>query len=692
MSHDLLVEIGTEELPPKSLNSLRVAFADELAQRLSAANLKFSERSAFATPRRLAVVIEQLEDCQPDEQIDVLGPTVSAAFDDKGNATSAAQGFAKRCGVAVDELQRKQTDKGERLAFTEHKTGRATTKMLPELIEASLRALPIDRWMRWGQSRTEFVRPLHWVICLFGDEVVTGSILGLQPGRSTRGHRFHANRALDIPSPDTYLSVLREQGKVLADYDERRAAIESGVVAAAETLKGRAKITPDLLDEVTALVEWPVVLAGSFEEEFLEVPQEALISSMQGHQKYFPLFNSKDELLPGFVFVSNIESTAPQGVIEGNERVIRPRLADARFFYQVDRKKPLEEFRSDLKHILFQRQLGSLLEKSDRIAELAAWIAEQINADAKVARRAGFLSKCDLASDMVGEFDELQGTMGRYYALSSDEATEVAVAIGEHYLPRHAKDNLPVSDAGLCVALADRLDTLTGIFGIGQSPTGSKDPFGLRRASLAVLRLILENQLRLPLRLMIRQAAKAHTNLSLNLKEVETTVFKYLVDRLPAWFQDRSIDIEPVRSVLALNLDDLTDMQSRIEAVSEFSKSPESQALAAANKRVSNLLKQANDQIALPKKSLLKEDAEIGLYKKLQATSSTLQPVLQQGAYTQAMKHLAELRSDVDRVFDEVMILVEDSSLRANRLALLSQLRDLFLLVADISELPSESR
>lgn len=692
MQRDLLVEIGTEELPPTSLDTLRTAFADELAGQFESLGLGFVKMHAYASPRRLAVLVRSLDEKQPDKDVEVLGPPVNNAFDAEGKPTAAAVGFAKRCNCELEELQKKDTDKGERLAFIEHQKGKDAAELVAPAVESSLRKLPVARWMRWGSGRTEFVRPLHWILCLFGEEVLSVPIFGLTPGNTTRGHRFLSGQELTLAKPDDYLQILRDQGKVLADSNERREIIQAGVTKLAEELGGEAIIGEDLLDEVTALVEYPEIMVGSFDEEFLSVPPEALISSMQGHQKYFPVTGKDGKLLARFIFVSNINSPEPQKVIDGNERVIRPRLADARFFFESDKQKSLTKYRDSLKTILYQKQLGSVFDKTDRIADLSAHLADALGADASAAKRAGELCKSDLASDMVQEFDDLQGIMGRYYALESGESTEVADAIQEHYLPRQAADKLPDSMAGTCVALADRLDSLTGIFGIGQSPTGSKDPFALRRASLAVLRIIIEKQLTLPLRELVKRAASAHTNLSEGVDKTTEVVFAYLLDRLPAIFQERGISIEPVRSVIKLGLDDINDIVARVDAVAKFMELEASRALASANKRVSNLMeKSANAASSDVNPALLEKDAEQQLSEAIKQAEKNIAPLLASKDYAGTLLALSELREPVDRVFDEVMIMADDLKVRENRLALLARLREMFLRVADISELPSES-
>ncbi len=692
MKRDLLVEIGTEELPPKSLDALRTAFAQQLEAQLTNQGLQHDGVESYATPRRLAVSVRALDEQQPDEEVEQLGPPVASAFDAKGNALPAAEGFAKRCGCRVDQLGQKETDKGARLAFVQKKLGQPTLSLLAPAIESALRQLPVARWMRWGAGRVEFVRPVHWVLCLFGEQILQAPVLGVTPGNTSRGHRFLADGEIVIQRPDDYLRALRESGKVIADAGERRAVIRFGAEKVARELGGQAAIDLELLDEVSALVEFPVAMAGSFDEEFLQVPQEALISSMQRHQKYFPVVDDKGKLLPRFIFIANLPSAQPELVVEGNERVIRPRLADARFFYQVDQQKSLDTFLARLGSVVYQRQLGTLHDKAQRIASLATYLAEKLGADPAMARRAGELCKFDLASDMVLEFDDLQGVMGRYYALAAGEPEQVAEAILEHYLPRQACSALPRSLIGTCVAIADRLDTLTGIFGIGQSPSGSKDAFGLRRASLALLRLIVEQRLHLSLRDLLARAAAAHRGITLSAADTEQVVMSYLLDRLPAYLGDQGISIEMVRSVLKLGLDDCTDLVARMQAVKAFSQLEAARALAAANKRVSNLLEKVPDlQLSKVKAELLQEPAERELAQLLDQVGARVEPLLLKQDYPAALLAMAELRSAVDQMFDGVMIMAEDLQLRHNRLALLVRLRDLFLQVADISELPSEA-
>lgn len=689
MSSPFLVEIGTEELPPKALKALHDSFRDGIEAGLRAANIGFGRLHPFAAPRRLAVLVEALEPRQPDQQIEKLGPNVANAFGADGNPTKAAEGFAKSCGVEFAQLGRIDTDKGERLVYRATQAGKASAELLPQIVSDALNQLPIPKRMRWGARRAEFVRPVHWLVMLYGDDVVDCEILDVKAGRDTRGHRFHANRSFALKSAADYQLTLENEAFVIADFNERRGRIRTQVEAEGKKLNGIAVIDENLLDEVTGLVEWPVALSGSFEERFLKVPQEALISSMKEHQKYFHVVDANGKLLPHFITVSNIQSSDPQQVIAGNERVIRPRLSDAAFFFETDLKTPLATRREKLKTVVFQEKLGTVFDKTTRIAQLAAWIAQRIGGNAKWAAKAGELCKADLVSAMVGEFDDMQGIAGCYYAKHEGEPEEMAEALREHYQPRFAGDELPHTKTGVAVALADRLDTLVGIFGIGQPPTGSKDPFALRRAALGVLRLIVEKGFDIDLRDALTQAqagyAQQNPALAGNAKLVDD-VLGYMVERFRAWFEDEKIPVEVFFAVAAKNLSNPLDINQRVQAVHSFSKLPEAQALAAANKRVSNLLAKQGDA-ALPPldMKLLKEPAEMALGMQICELAQKAMPLLAQRRYREGLEQLAGLRASVDRFFDDVMVMVDDEALRNNRLALLSMLRGLFLEVADIS-------
>ena len=687
MAQDFLVELGTEELPPKALHKLMEAFASGIEQGLKAAELDYTEVKAYAAPRRLAVAVAGLAESQQDKQIEKLGPAVQAAFDKDGKPSKAAEGFARSNGVSVEQLGRKQTDKGERLAFISEQKGAATASLLPGIVEKSLAQLPIPKRMRWGARREEFVRPVHWLLMLLGNSVVDGEVLGLRAGNTTRGHRFHCNRELEIHSAQDYVQQLREPGYVVVDFAERREMIRDQVTAEAHNVNGEAVIDDDLLDEVTALVEWPVALTGRFEERFLEVPAEALISSMKEHQKYFHVVDGDGQLLPFFITVANIESQDPVQVIHGNERVIRPRLSDAAFFFETDKKTSLEARREKLKQVVFQQKLGTVYDKTERVAALAPRIAALTGANPQWAERAAKLCKSDLVTEMVFEFADMQGIAGYYYAENDGEPLDVAKAMYEQYMPKFAGDELPKSDTGTVLALADRLDTLAGIFGIGQPPSGSRDPFALRRASLGVIRLLVEKNLDLDLRELLELARENFPRTALG--EYNTVVeqtLAYILERFRARYEDQGIATEVFMAVAARKLSRPLDIDNRVHAVNAFSQLPEAQALAAANKRVSNILaKLEGPAPSSVDEALLQEDAEKALYTAVKDAQEQVQPLYAEARYTEGLAGLAGLRDTVDSFFDHVMVMTDDEALRNNRLALLAQLRALFLEVADIS-------
>ena len=691
MSTDFLVEIGTEELPPKALLTLSNAFRDEILSQLNAAQLIFGEVLTFAAPRRLAVIIKALDEQTPTKEVVAWGPPVKVAMDVDGNPTRAAEAFAKKNGLSLDQLANKIESDGkqDKLCHRATETGHETADLIGPMIESALAALPIPKRMRWGARREEFVRPVHWVLMLLGDHVVNTRIMGLTAGNTSRGHRFHSNGDIVIQSPTSYQEDLRS-AHVIADFSERRELIRQGVIAAAKESGGIAVISDALLDEVTALNEWPVPLLGHFEERFLTVPAEALISSMAEHQKYFHVVGSTGQLLPMFVTVANIESKDSAQVINGNERVIRPRLADAAFFYETDQKTTLEARRESLKSIVFQAKLGSIFDKTERVAKLAEILAPMTGAEPHLSKRAAELSKSDLVSEMVGEFDDLQGIMGRYYAVHDGEHPEVAEALFEQYLPRFAGDSIPATATGATLALADRLDTLVGIFGIGQPPTGSKDPFALRRASLGVLRIIVEREIDLDLYEALTAAASQYTGLetkSCTTESISKQVLTYMIDRFRSWYEDENIPTEVFQAVAAKQLSNPLDIHQRVQAVHAFNQLAESSALAAANKRVSNILaKQERNTIpAKVDNKLLADSAEKNLALSLAQLASEVKPLQQDRDYADVLKQLAKLRQPVDQFFDDVMVMVDDESVRNNRLALLQQLRNLFLEVADIS-------
>jgi glycyl-tRNA synthetase beta chain len=688
-TRDLLVEIGTEELPPKALQRLSRSFAEGMSSGLAGAALKPAGIESYAGPRRLAVLIADLPTAQQDQETLRRGPALSAAFDPQGNATQAALGFAKSNGVAVEQLERLETDKGSWLAYRQVRRGQPTAELVPELVRKALAALPIPKRMRWGDRADEFVRPVHWVVLLFGDEAIDAQILGVRADRFTRGHRFHHPDPIRLSEPQAYLATLQNEGKVLADYAARRELIRAQVSEQAGLLDGQALIDDALLDEVTALVEWPVALSGRFDASFLQVPSEALISSMQDHQKYFPVVDGHGALLPHFVTVANLDSKDPAQIRAGNERVIRPRLADAAFFWDQDRKQPLQQRIDSLRNMVFEKRLGTLFDKQQRVAALAAGIAAEIGVQAGYAQRAAELCKCDLLTSMVFEFPDLQGIMGRYYALHDGEPREVAEAIREHYLPRFAGDALPASKTGQALALADRLDSLVGIFAIGQQPSGDKDPFALRRAALSVIRICIERRLNVDLERMLRAAAATFEE-EVQAGRAVDTVFAYVLDRLRGYYQESGVDADLVDAVLATRPTRLLDCDRRLQACQVFRALPEAHSLAAANKRISNILKKWDQPIpAAIDSARLRDAAEQQLAERLSSVSEVVLPLMDAGDYTPALEQLAALKEPVDAFFDTVMVMVDEPALRDNRLALLDKLGKLFLRVADLSRLQS---
>ncbi|GLO00430.1 glycine--tRNA ligase beta subunit [Pseudomonas putida] len=678
-AQDFLVELGTEELPPKALATLGDAFLAGIEKGLQAAGLNYTGKQVYAAPRRLAVLIRQLDVQQPDRSINIDGPPLQAAFKD-GEPTQAALGFAKKCGVDLSEIDQS----GAKLRFSQHIPGKSTVSLLPTIVEDSLNDLPIPKRMRWAASREEFVRPTQWLVMLLGDQVVACTILSQKAGRESRGHRFHHPENVVITTPANYVEDLRT-AYVLADFAERRELISKRTAELAMQQEGTAIVPPALLDEVTALVEWPVPLVCSFEERFLEVPQEALITTMQDNQKYFCLLDSEGKLLPRFITVANVESRDPKQIVQGNEKVVRPRLTDAEFFFKQDKKQPLETFNERLKNVVFQAQLGTVYDKAERVSRLAAFIAPLIGGDAQRAGRAGLLSKCDLATEMVGEFPEMQGVAGYYYALNDGEPQDVALALNEQYMPRGAGAELPQTLTGAAVAIADKLDTLVGIFGIGMLPTGSKDPYALRRAALGVLRILIEKQLDLNLTGAVEFAVKQF-GAKVKAAGLAEQVLEFIFDRLRARYEDEGIDVATYLSVRALQPGSALDFDQRVQAVQAFRKLPEAEALAAVNKRVSNLLSKAEGAIAEQVEPKYFDNAnEFSLYSAIQQADQAVQPMAAARQYSESLARLAALRDPVDAFFEAVMVNAEDAKVRANRYALLSRLRGLFLGVADIS-------
>jgi glycyl-tRNA synthetase beta chain len=689
-SEDFLVEIGTEELPPKALRSLMVAFGENLEAAIDDARLGHGEVHAFASPRRLAVMIDELAVGQDDRKVTMKGPPVAVAFDDDGNITPAGTAFAKKCGVEPGGLGRTTTDKGEWLSCDVVEPGQSTAELMPALVEKALAALPIPRRMRWGAGDAEFVRPVHWVVLLHGADVIKTSVMGVATGNRSRGHRFHCAAPVTIKAPSDYLHALEKEGRVIADFARRRDIIHSGVAALAAEAGGNAVGSESLYDEVTALVEWPVPMPGSFDEEYLRLPREVVVSTLTSHQRYFPVADDDGGLLPRFITVANLDSKQPDQVRDGNERVIRPRLADAAFFWDSDRRTGLAARGEALREVVYQRGLGSLGDKSARVGALTGAIADALNMDPAVAARASMLAKCDLLTGMVGEFPELQGTMGRYYAESDGEPAAVASAIGDQYLPRFAGDSLPTTLDGQVLAVADKLDTLAGIFSIGKKPSGNRDPFGLRRAALGVVRILIECGLDIDLKSMISKAVGAQPAGKLGADELQDAVYSFITDRLRRYFLDRDsrLATETFDAVLVRRPASLVDFDARLAAVQAFLSLEPAASLAAANKRIANILKQAGEQGASEvRKTLLADPAEVALWSALEDARESVGPLIGGRDYTGALSVLAQLRGPVDTFFDDVMVMAEDESTRNNRLALLRELRALFLNIADISRL-----
>ena len=685
-TQNFLVEIGTEELPPKALKALATSFADNVEAELNQAGLTFDKIEWFAAPRRLAVKVLNLATQQPSKEIEKRGPAVSAAFDAEGKPTKAAEGWARGCGITVDQAERIATDKGEWLVHRAKIEGQPTKNLLNDIVANALAKLPIPKPMRWADKTVQFIRPVHTVTMLLGDELIKGEILGVASARTIRGHRFLGEKEFEIQHADQYPQLLREKGSVVADFNERKAEILAKSQAKATALGGVADIEESLLEEVTSLVEYPNVLAAKFEERFLAVPAEALVYTMKGDQKYFPIYDKDGKLLPHFIFVSNINPEDPTAIIEGNEKVVRPRLTDAEFFFKTDLKQKLVDRLPRLETVLFQQQLGTLKDKTDRIEQLAGEIAKQIGADEAKAKRAGLLSKCDLMTNMVFEFTDTQGVMGMHYARHDGEDEEVAVALNEQYMPRFAGDELPKSLVASAVALADKFDTLTGIFGIGQAPKGSADPFALRRAALGALRIIVEKNLPLDLEDLVKKSAALFGDKLTN-QNVVTDVVDFMLGRFRAWYQDEGIAVDVIQAVLARRPTRPADFDARVRAVSHFRTLDSAEALAAANKRVSNILAKADAAIGEINLTACVEPAEKALAEAVLALRTEVQPLIAQGDYTAVLDKLANLRAPVDSFFDNVMVNAEDPALRQNRLAILNTLQGLFLQVADISVL-----
>ncbi|RLA23693.1 MAG: glycine--tRNA ligase subunit beta [Gammaproteobacteria bacterium] len=686
-SQDLLFELGTEELPPKSLLTLRNALEEGIVAGLKKADLAHGEIIAYATPRRLAVWIKDLATAQPDRTVERRGPAVKATYQADGSPSKAAEGFARSCGVSLEQMGTIKTDKGEWLAFSENKTGKPTEQLIGDILSKSLTALPVAKRMRWGSGTTEFVRPVKWVVLLFGTEVINSTILGIKADRNSRGHRFHAPALINIREAASYAEQLLESGHVEVSFETRRTQIEQQAIELAGTVSGHAHIEPALLDEITALVEWPVGVMGGIDERFLALPAEVLITTMQDNQKYFPVKAESGELLPWFITFSNIDSTNPESVRKGNERVVRPRLADAEFFWNQDRKQPLENRVEKLGSIIFQKQLGTLLDKTERVEKLAALIAEEIGADKTLSRRAAHLAKTDLMTEMVGEFASLQGIIGRYYAAADGEPGEVAQAIEEQYFPKQSGGKLPECKTGQVLALAEKLDTLCGIFSAGLMPTGDKDPYALRRAAIGILRIILEKRLDLNLVELIEKSCGLFSH-EFDREKTQKLLLTFCLERLKGLFLEEGFSADELDAVLSVHPTRPLDFEERLQAVKAFRSLPESESLAAANKRIRNILRKAGSlsQHAVDTKQLI-EPAEKQLWEQTQNASEAIAPLLSQRDYSAALKRLALLREVTDLFFDEVMVMADDEAIRNNRLTLLSATGNLFLSIADISKL-----
>ena len=703
-TNHLLFELGCEELPPKSLEKLSQALLENIFAGLREADLNFSSGKAYATPRRLAVVIDDLIRFQPDRIIEKRGPAVAAAFAADGTPSKAASGFAASCGTTVDQLERIATDKGDWLIFRQSVKGQATADLLADIIRKSLNNLPIAKRMRWGDFDVEFARPVHWSVLLFGEQLIETTILGAKTGRYSRGHRFHwslseemkvsqaakyadSGDGLRINTPHDYLEVLEKEGKVIADFAQRMAVIREKADQAAAKIGGLAYIDDDLLEEVAALNEWPVPVVGNFDARFLELPMEVLITTMQSNQKYFPVKNAEGGLLPYFITFSNIESSNPDSIKHGNERVVLPRLADAEFFWKQDRKQSLAERLTALESIVFQKDLGTLADKTLRVSNLAVFIAEQLHADAELAKRAAMLAKTDLLTNMVGEFANLQGIMGHYYALADNEPAEVALAIEEHYLPKQSGGPTPTSVTGQILSLAEKMDTLSGIFSAGLIPTGDKDPYALRRATLGILRVLIENNISLDIIILLDKALEQFSH-PFNKAETRERVVDFIFDRLKGYCLDHGYGIDEFDAVLAVYPTCPLDFMQRIRAVQSFRQLPEAESLAAANKRIINILKKSEQAIGNDIGRLV-EPAEKNLLAEAEASNSDILPMLAEKNYQLALNRLAQLRNSVDAFFDHVMVNTEDAELRNSRLGLLSMLSNQFLKIADISKLQS---
>jgi glycyl-tRNA synthetase beta chain len=682
----LLIEIGTEELPPKSLQQLAETFYQQIKTQLEKAELSFSTIEWFATPRRLAVSVKDLSKAQADKIVEKRGPAINVAFDAEGKPSKAAQGWAKSNGITIEQAERLVTDKGEWLLYKAKQQGKSITELLPDMVKVALHKLPISKPMRWGCSRTQFIRPVHTLTLMYGSEVINAEILDTKASNIINGHRFHSAGVLELKEAKSYKESLK-QAFVVADFDERKKIILTQINEAAAKLNAKVLMDEALLDEVTGLVEWPVALVGSFDEKFLQVPAEPLIYSMKDHQKYFPVTDKQGNLLNKFIFISNIESKDPQQVIFGNEKVIRPRLSDAEFFFKTDKKQTLESRLTSLDKVLFQKQLGTLKAKSERIAVLSKYVAQKLKFDQDNAYRAGLLSKTDLMTEMVLEFPQVQGTMGKYYALHDGEPKAVAIALEDQYRPRFSGDTLPEGEIGCAVAIADKIDTLVGIFGINQAPKGDKDPFALRRAAIGLIRIIIEKSLDLDIADLIEQGVAAYGGVLSN-KHVTHDVIDFIMGRFAAYYQEQNISQDVIQAVLAKKPTSPLDFDKRIKAVSHFKTLPEASALAAANKRVGNILAKFEGKLASEfSAAKATEKAEVELARVFIELTNKIVPLQQTKDYQAVLTELALLKAPIDDFFDNVMVMVDDESVKINRLTLLKEIRNSFYNIADISVL-----
>ena len=682
----LLIELGTEELPPKALQTLAKTFFAQIKAQLEKAELSFSDIKWFATPRRLAVSVTELAACQADKIVEKRGPAVNVAFDSEGNASKAAQGWARSNGISVEQAERLVTDKGEWLLYKAEQKGQSVAELIPAMVNNAIAKLPIPKPMRWGSSRTQFIRPVHTLTMLYGSEVIDGETLGVSASNLVTGHRFHSHGLVAIKHANDYQQNLKD-AYVIADFNERKALIRQQIADTAKEINADILVDEELLEEVTGLVEWPVTLVGTFDEAFLQVPAEPLIYSMKDHQKYFPVFTKTGELLNKFIFICNIESKDVNQVIFGNEKVIRPRLADAEFFFKTDKKQTLESRLKSLESVLFQKQLGTLAEKSQRIAKLSKNIAELLSLNSDHAYRAGLLSKTDLMSDMVLEFPQVQGTMGKYYALNDGEHSDVANALEEQYRPRYAGDKLPEGLIGCAVAIADKIDTLVGIFGIKQAPKGDKDPFALRRAAIGLIRIIIEKQLDLDIAQLIEQGISTYGDVLTN-ENTKADVIDFVMGRFKAYYQEQNIAIDVIQAVLTKEPTAPLDFEQRIKAVTYFKELPEASALAAANKRVGNILAKFDGQLLTEfDNSLASEAAEQQLAQVYSELTVKIAPLQAAKNYQAVLSELATLKAPIDDFFDHVMVMADDESIKVNRLTLLNQIRNSFYDIADISVL-----